>query len=156
MPVVHEDDALRAVRAAADMRTALAALNDELERDWGVRLESRIGVNTGEVVTGVFADHGRAIGSDDDHITQIYWRVAKAHVARHRGDRAQAARLAAEVMGLSTDYDNFDGPIAAVEIAPHLEPAAAREALEFGLGLAEKKGNIVTAARAREALAALP
>ncbi|HEV2712697.1 MAG TPA: adenylate/guanylate cyclase domain-containing protein [Gaiellaceae bacterium] len=52
VPVVHEDDALRAVRAAADMRTSLAALNEELERDWGVRIESRIGVNTGEVVVG--------------------------------------------------------------------------------------------------------
>jgi class 3 adenylate cyclase/tetratricopeptide (TPR) repeat protein len=52
VPVVHEDDALRAVRAAADMRTALARLNDALERDWGVRIESRIGVNTGEVVAG--------------------------------------------------------------------------------------------------------
>ena len=52
IPVVHEDDALRAVRAAADMRSGLATLNEELERDWGVRIESRIGVNTGEVVTG--------------------------------------------------------------------------------------------------------
>ncbi|HET7857490.1 MAG TPA: adenylate/guanylate cyclase domain-containing protein [Gaiellaceae bacterium] len=52
IPVVHEDDALRAVRAAADMREALTRLNDELERDWGVRIESRIGVNTGEVVAG--------------------------------------------------------------------------------------------------------
>jgi class 3 adenylate cyclase/tetratricopeptide (TPR) repeat protein len=52
IPVVHEDDALRAVRAAVDMRQALAALNDDLERDWGVRIESRIGINTGEVVTG--------------------------------------------------------------------------------------------------------
>ena len=52
VPVVHEDDALRAVRAAADMRAALGELNDELERDWGVTIESRIGVNTGEVVAG--------------------------------------------------------------------------------------------------------
>jgi class 3 adenylate cyclase len=52
IPVVHEDDALRAVRAATDMRTALDRLNEELERDWGVRIESRIGLNTGEVVTG--------------------------------------------------------------------------------------------------------
>ncbi|HEY6584023.1 MAG TPA: adenylate/guanylate cyclase domain-containing protein, partial [Gaiellaceae bacterium] len=52
VPVVHEDDALRAVRAAVDMRTALGELNEELERDWGVRLATRTGVNTGEVVTG--------------------------------------------------------------------------------------------------------
>jgi class 3 adenylate cyclase len=52
IPVVHEDDALRAVRASVDMRRALEVLNDELERDWGVRIESRIGVNTGEIVAG--------------------------------------------------------------------------------------------------------
>jgi class 3 adenylate cyclase/tetratricopeptide (TPR) repeat protein len=52
VPVAHEDDALRAVRAAADLRSALDRLNEELETDWGVRLQTRIGVNTGEVVVG--------------------------------------------------------------------------------------------------------
>ena len=52
IPVVHEDDGLRAVRAATGMRDALARLNEELERDYGTRLEARIGANTGEVVTG--------------------------------------------------------------------------------------------------------
>ena len=52
LPKLHEDDALRAVRAVAGMQTALATLNDELEARWGVRLENRIGVNTGEIVAG--------------------------------------------------------------------------------------------------------
>ncbi|HLM34606.1 MAG TPA: adenylate/guanylate cyclase domain-containing protein [Gaiellaceae bacterium] len=52
VPRVHEDDALRAVRAAADLRHGLGALNETLERDFATRLELRIGVNTGEVVTG--------------------------------------------------------------------------------------------------------
>jgi class 3 adenylate cyclase/tetratricopeptide (TPR) repeat protein len=52
IPKLHEDDALRAVRAAAEMRQALASLNADLERDHGVGLEARIGVNTGEVVAG--------------------------------------------------------------------------------------------------------
>jgi len=52
IPELHEDDALRAVRAAAELRGALAVLNDELERDLGVRLGIRVGVNTGEVVAG--------------------------------------------------------------------------------------------------------
>jgi predicted ATPase/class 3 adenylate cyclase len=56
VPVLREDDALRAVRAAAEMRDALATLNGELERTWGFRLEGRIGVNSGEVVAG---DHHR-------------------------------------------------------------------------------------------------
>ncbi|HEX9376336.1 MAG TPA: adenylate/guanylate cyclase domain-containing protein, partial [Actinomycetota bacterium] len=55
IPEVREDDALRAVRAAAEMREGLRELNKELERDFGVELESRIGVNTGEVVTGTGA-----------------------------------------------------------------------------------------------------
>ena len=50
IPVVHEDDALRATRAAIEMAEALRMLNDELERRWGASLEVSIGVNTGEVV----------------------------------------------------------------------------------------------------------
>jgi class 3 adenylate cyclase len=42
VPVAHEDDALRALRAAADMRAAFAE----------VGVEGRVGVTTGEVVTG--------------------------------------------------------------------------------------------------------
>ena len=52
VPVVHEDDALRALRAAAGMRDALPDLNRELEQTWGVRVGIRIGVNTGEVIVG--------------------------------------------------------------------------------------------------------
>src|SRR5450755_4343816 len=52
VPRVHEDDALRAVRAAVDMRSALAPLNEELERDFAVTLQVRIGVNTGGVIVG--------------------------------------------------------------------------------------------------------
>ena len=52
IPVVREDDALRAVRAAAELQTALAELNAELVRDHGVSLELRTGVNTGEVLAG--------------------------------------------------------------------------------------------------------
>ena len=52
VPVAQEDDALRAVRAAAELRSALAGLNEELAVEWGIRLAVRIGVNTGEVVAG--------------------------------------------------------------------------------------------------------
>jgi class 3 adenylate cyclase len=42
VPVAHEDDAVRALRAAAEMRDALPELG----------LQARIGLNSGEVVTG--------------------------------------------------------------------------------------------------------
>lgn len=52
LPLLHEDDALRAVRAAVEMRETLVNLNREFEAGWGVRLANRIGVNTGEIVAG--------------------------------------------------------------------------------------------------------
>jgi predicted ATPase/class 3 adenylate cyclase len=52
LPRAHEDDALRAVRAAFEMGESLSALNNELDRYWGVALANRIGVTTGEVVVG--------------------------------------------------------------------------------------------------------
>jgi len=52
VPRVHEDDALRGVRAASAILDALAGLNQELAAGWGVEIAVRIGVNTGEVVTG--------------------------------------------------------------------------------------------------------
>jgi class 3 adenylate cyclase/tetratricopeptide (TPR) repeat protein len=64
IPVTHEDDALRAVRAAADMRDEVAVLHGELRRERGVELAVRIGVNTGEAVTGVAAA-GRFFTSGD-------------------------------------------------------------------------------------------
>jgi DNA-binding SARP family transcriptional activator len=52
VPVVHEDDALRALRAGIEARQRVADLGEELERSWRARLTMRIGVGTGEVVTG--------------------------------------------------------------------------------------------------------
>jgi class 3 adenylate cyclase/tetratricopeptide (TPR) repeat protein len=50
IPVSHEDDALRAARAAFDIRAGLASLNERLVHEHGVGLEVRIGIETGEVV----------------------------------------------------------------------------------------------------------
>ena len=52
VPEAHEDDALRACRAAWDMQQRLAELGPDLERRFGTRLSARIGINTGEVVAG--------------------------------------------------------------------------------------------------------
>src|SRR3989442_2817156 len=54
-PVSHEDDAERAVRAAVEMQSGLALLNDWLEREHGRRLALRIGISSGEVVSGLLA-----------------------------------------------------------------------------------------------------
>jgi predicted ATPase/class 3 adenylate cyclase len=64
IPRLHEDDALRAVRAAVEMRERLAALNEELERDRGVRLSIRTGVNTGAVVAGDASGRQKLVTGD--------------------------------------------------------------------------------------------
>jgi class 3 adenylate cyclase/tetratricopeptide (TPR) repeat protein len=50
IPARHEDDALRAVRAASEMRARLAQLNEEFASSLGVTVAVRTGVNTGEVL----------------------------------------------------------------------------------------------------------
>jgi class 3 adenylate cyclase/predicted ATPase len=62
VPILHEDDALRATRAAWEIRDALTALNEDLARTEGVRLAIRTGVNSGEVVVG---SGGRTIATGD-------------------------------------------------------------------------------------------
>jgi tetratricopeptide (TPR) repeat protein len=51
VPQVHEDDALRAVRAAVEMRERLARLNEELAAERRPALEIRVGITSGEVFT---------------------------------------------------------------------------------------------------------
>ena len=58
LPRLHEDDALRAVRAAFEMGTALQDLNLRLQATWGVSLENRTGVSTG-------ANHPQPMGSPE-------------------------------------------------------------------------------------------
>jgi class 3 adenylate cyclase/tetratricopeptide (TPR) repeat protein len=62
VPNIREDDALRAVRAAAELGDALDDLNAELDATIGVRVHVRVGINTGEVVVTSAADGTLAAG----------------------------------------------------------------------------------------------
>jgi class 3 adenylate cyclase/tetratricopeptide (TPR) repeat protein len=64
LPVRHEDDALRATRAALEMQAALPALNETFEQTWGITLLNHIGVNTGEVVAGDATTGQRLVTGD--------------------------------------------------------------------------------------------
>jgi len=50
VPILHEDDALRAVTAASKLGPAIIELNQKLDKEVDRRLGVRIGVNTGEVL----------------------------------------------------------------------------------------------------------
>ena len=77
IPVSHEDDALRAVRAAAEMQAAIAEHG----------LEARIGVNTGEVVVG--GEGETLVTGDAVNVAARLEQAARARRGAHRSGDAQ-------------------------------------------------------------------
>jgi class 3 adenylate cyclase len=78
IPHVHEDDALRAVRAAWELREQVADLNHELERELGVALHVRTGVNTGLVLAGDAHEGQAFVGGDTVNVAARLEHVAGA------------------------------------------------------------------------------
>jgi class 3 adenylate cyclase/tetratricopeptide (TPR) repeat protein len=78
LPKLREDDALQAVRAAMAMGRALAELNAELERGWGVVLANRTGVNSGEVVAGDVTSGQRLVTGDTVNVAARLEQTAQA------------------------------------------------------------------------------
>jgi tetratricopeptide (TPR) repeat protein len=105
----------------------------------------------------LLADESRELGTDDDVITQIYWRMVKAVALAAKGDVDEARLLAAEALELTyrTD-DSFDIPMVTLALFDVLAPESLREFLERALTACEAKGNAVSAVQIRERLEALP
>ena len=162
VPTVHEDDALRAVRAAAELRGSLAALNDELDRDYGVSLQLRTGVNTGEVVTGTeerlatgdavnvaarleqAAKPGEIlIGEQTLHLSRGAIEVDPVHPLSLKGkaELVPAYRLTRVVEGAPAIDRRFDAPL----VGRRDELAALRAAFERAV--TERRCQLVTVAR---------
>jgi class 3 adenylate cyclase/tetratricopeptide (TPR) repeat protein len=78
VPKLHEDDALRAVRAAVEMRETLDQLNHEFQRLWGVQIAARTGVNTGEVVAGDASSREAFVAGDAVNVAARLEQAAQA------------------------------------------------------------------------------
>ena len=65
VPIAHEDDPSRALRAALRMRRRLAEVNVDLRARFGVALEIRTGVNTGEVLAATSPRPGEPMVTGD-------------------------------------------------------------------------------------------
>ena len=114
LPKLHEDDALRAVRAAADMQRAQAVLNDELERQWDVRLTVRTGVNTGQVVAGDPTSGQRLVTGDAVNVAARLEQAAGA----------QEVLLGDLTYRLVRDYVDVE-PVEPLELKGKSEPVPA-------------------------------
>jgi DNA-binding SARP family transcriptional activator len=61
---IHEDDALRAMRVAVELRQAGVALSDELEHELGASIGFKLGVESGEVFVSPGARRSRFAAGD--------------------------------------------------------------------------------------------
>jgi DNA-binding SARP family transcriptional activator/class 3 adenylate cyclase/tetratricopeptide (TPR) repeat protein len=87
IPRAREDDALRAVRAAIDLRHALSALNRELASDGEVRLAARTGINTGEEVVERAAGKTTASGVAVKAAARLQQAAAEGEILVGEGTR---------------------------------------------------------------------
>jgi class 3 adenylate cyclase/tetratricopeptide (TPR) repeat protein len=162
VPVVHEDDALRAVRAAAEMHAALANLNETLRAERGIEVAMRVGVNTGPVVVGdARAGGSRATGDAVNVAARLQgaaepgetllgdstWRLvrdavttgeARAVVVRGRDEPVTVRRLVAVDREAEAIHRHIGGPM----IGRDRESAVLRAAFERAL--AEERCVLVT------------
>ena len=150
VPAVHEDDAQRAVRAAFEMRDALARVNESLAREYGVRIETRTGVNTGEVIVGdnaadqklatgdavnVAARLEQAAQTGEVLLGQATYRLVEDAVVVEQVPAVEAKGksqpLAAwRLVGLRPDVPAFARPIVTPFIGRHRELDELRHAFE--------------------------
>jgi tetratricopeptide (TPR) repeat protein len=98
--------------------------------------------------------------SSEDVLVQMFWRQAAAKVLARRGQHAEACRIAREAAAVCEDTDLLDakGDVFADLAEVHLlagKPGEATAALQRALGCFERKGNLVSAQRARARLTAL-
>jgi DNA-binding SARP family transcriptional activator len=78
MAELHEDDALRAVRAAVELREAGAALSSELKRERGVELAMKFGIESGEVFVSAGARRSPFAAGDAFNVAARLEGVAPA------------------------------------------------------------------------------
>ncbi len=103
IPRAHEDDALRAVRAAHDMQQELVRLNAEFLPFYGVELANRTGVNTGEVVANTDPNANQQLATGDT-----------VNVAA----RLEQAAPANEILIGETTYDLVRAHVEVEEVEP--------------------------------------
>jgi class 3 adenylate cyclase/tetratricopeptide (TPR) repeat protein len=97
VPQVGEDDAMRAVEAADEMRSSLATLNAELTERWGVELQTRAGVSTGEIVVGDEARVDQLVMGDVANVAARLQSAAGAGEVVVAGSTARLVRGAVDL-----------------------------------------------------------
>jgi class 3 adenylate cyclase len=136
VPIVREDDAERALRAACQMLERLKELNAEFEAQHGVSLAIRIGVNTGEVIA---ASDQNVVTGDAVNVAARLEQLAKPGTVV-AGERTYAATRDAFVFG----------DPASVEIRGKSAPVTVRQVLRPLADLLDRRKGIQVAMVGRD------
>ena len=128
VPDLHEDDAC-ALRAASELRDGTSALNEELAREFGVRLAVRVGINTGEVVAGD-ASAGQALVTGEPVVTAARLeQAATPEILMGEPTRRLASNAVRVEPRPPLDLKGKDEPVTAwrlLELLPGAPPFARR------------------------------
>jgi class 3 adenylate cyclase/tetratricopeptide (TPR) repeat protein len=140
-PLAHEDHAVRACYAALAMQEAIRRYTAEIRRDYGIEVQVRVGLNSGEVVV-------RAIGSDlrmdysavgqTTHLAARMEQLATPGSTRLTGETLRLAEGFVEVIPIGPiPVKGLAGPVEVFELAgpsatrTRLQAAAARGFTRF-------------------------
>jgi class 3 adenylate cyclase/tetratricopeptide (TPR) repeat protein len=102
VPAAHEDDALRAVRAASELGASLTSLGEDLQRRRGVHLDLRVGVHTGPVVVTDGDGAGTLVTGDTVNTAARLQQAAAPGEILLGGDTFDLVRDAVEVEALES------------------------------------------------------
>jgi class 3 adenylate cyclase/tetratricopeptide (TPR) repeat protein len=153
-PIAHEDHAQRACYAALHLCDALRAYAQQLRRERGLVLETRIGVNSGEVVVGKIGDDLRMDYTAQGHTVGLAERMqqlaeagkpylAEASEALVRGYFQLEALGSFEVKGVAAPVQVF-GLEGVGELRTRLDRSRARGFSKF-VGRADELNRLDTA-----------
>jgi predicted ATPase/class 3 adenylate cyclase len=125
LPALHEDDALRAVRAAQEMRSELVDLNRRLFEEFGVTLITRTGIDTGPVVgTGLAAPRNFVAGEAANTAAALQQRAEPGEILLGEQTwRLVRAAVSTEPVAVSTEPAAPSEPVAPSRPAGEAKPA---------------------------------
>jgi class 3 adenylate cyclase/tetratricopeptide (TPR) repeat protein len=156
---------------AGDLEAAVTAGEDSCRLAGELGRWSELSTTAGGLA-GVYCELGRLddaerwaaraaeLGAEEDAVTQMLWRQARARVLARRGEHGEAERLAREAVAVGETTEDLNSRAEAradlgevLTLAGRRQEAA--EALEQALARFEAKENLVMAGRMRERLSAL-
>ena len=145
VPVAHEDDVLRAARAALEIDEKLTELNQRLKQRHGVELRVSTGLDTGEVVVGDDPTGRSSTLGDAVNVAQQLEAAAEPGEVLVGEQTAQLLRGAATLEHAAPPGRQLEGvPIAArrlVVVAPETAVLPRSAAMPF-VGRADELGRL--------------